>query len=204
MEILAIIRDTCLMLAAIIASCVGVKGLAAWRKQLKGTTEYNVAKQLLKSVYKLRESIIIARGRFIQYTPRSSSDPDIKEKETDDDREWNGLAHHYNRKIDLVVDATSEIKGNLLEAKIIWGEGTIKAIEPLFKKANELLWAIDDFIDVKRPHTANDMRKEVMSNVKDLIYSKTKIEDDKFRSDYENIITDIETEFKPIIKKYHK
>jgi hypothetical protein len=64
---LPIIKDAVLTGAAIVAGYVGLRGLGTWRRQLKGNTEYELAKSLLKAVYELREAIVSARFPFMIY-----------------------------------------------------------------------------------------------------------------------------------------
>src|SRR5207247_1959681 len=57
-------RDLMVSLSALVASILAFLGLDAWRRQLRWTTEYQIALKTLKAIYALRESITEARGRF--------------------------------------------------------------------------------------------------------------------------------------------
>ncbi len=57
----SVIKDLVTIISLIIASIVGIKGLQTWRRQLRGTADYELAKRLLKTIYNLREAIHQAR-----------------------------------------------------------------------------------------------------------------------------------------------
>src|SRR3989344_254206 len=56
-QILLIVRDLATIMAASVATYVGIVGLNAWNKQLKGKAGYNLARQYLKAVYKIRNEM---------------------------------------------------------------------------------------------------------------------------------------------------
>ena len=56
-------RDITVSLSALGAALFAILGVNAWRRQLKGTTEYQIALRALKEVYAVRESVLEARGR---------------------------------------------------------------------------------------------------------------------------------------------
>ena len=60
--LITIIKDIFTCLAAITASVVAVLGLQAWKKQLKGKTEYELAQRLLRGVYRVRNAFADVRN----------------------------------------------------------------------------------------------------------------------------------------------
>ena len=100
---LPIIKDAVLTGAAIIAGYVGLKGLGTWRRQLKGNTEYELAKSLLKAVYELREAIVSARFPGMIYL-REPDMPEEKLKElSEQEKKWrNYSAQKSEKELDKV------------------------------------------------------------------------------------------------------
>jgi len=63
-ELISVIKDITTAIVAIIGVGVAIAGLSTWRKQIKGKTEYDLARRLLKSIYKIRDSIPAVRNPF--------------------------------------------------------------------------------------------------------------------------------------------
>lgn len=57
-------KDVITCISALTATVVAILGLQAWKKQLKGKTEYELAQKLLYATYKLREAIAWVRNPF--------------------------------------------------------------------------------------------------------------------------------------------
>jgi hypothetical protein len=57
-------REIIVSISALVAAVVAFLGINAWRRQLKGTTEYQGALKVLQALYALREAVIEARSRF--------------------------------------------------------------------------------------------------------------------------------------------
>ena len=58
----SIAKDVITAGAAITAAVVAVKGLRAWKKQLRGKTDYELARRCLKAVYRVRDAIRMVRN----------------------------------------------------------------------------------------------------------------------------------------------
>ena len=56
-QIVATTRDKLTIVCAVIASYVALMGLSTWRRQLRGNTQYDLARRLLLSAYKLRDAV---------------------------------------------------------------------------------------------------------------------------------------------------
>jgi hypothetical protein len=61
-------KDVVIGLSAASAAVFAYLGLSAWRRELKGKSEYELAKEVLKSVYKVREAFKhVRRPGIYQY-----------------------------------------------------------------------------------------------------------------------------------------
>lgn len=63
--IFSIIKNTVTCVGTVVASTVAVLGLNAWRRQLKGKTEYEKATHVLVKVYEIRNTINRFRYTYI-------------------------------------------------------------------------------------------------------------------------------------------
>jgi hypothetical protein len=59
------VKDVATAGAAIVAAVVAVLGLRAWRRQLRGQTQYELARRLLRAVYRVRDEIQGVRNPVI-------------------------------------------------------------------------------------------------------------------------------------------
>jgi hypothetical protein len=66
-EYISIAKDIILAISALAAAFIAWRCLATWRKELKGKSEYEIAKQVLKSVYKVREAFKHVRSPGTSY-----------------------------------------------------------------------------------------------------------------------------------------
>lgn len=132
-------------LAAAVGAAVAVAGLFTWRKQLRGKTEWELARRLLRKVYELRGAIDMVRnpmmfGGEIAAAFEDAGEPAPEpEKMVEDERRdrvvfqkrWSALRDVYS---DLMVEA--------LEAEVLWGQEARDALAPLKECVAELFSAI--------------------------------------------------------------
>jgi hypothetical protein len=139
----SIAKDVVTAGAAITAAVVAVKGLRAWKKQLRGKTDYELARRCLRAVYRVRDAIRMVRN------PMQSSEeiahavkeegPSIPQHLSDDYKIQQAV---YNFRLKSANDAFSELQVELLEAQVSWGGEAVAAIEPLQNCALRLRSAI--------------------------------------------------------------
>lgn len=116
------------------AVCGGVwiawKGLQTWRAQLKGTTEYELARNLLRSVYKTKEAINHLRAPFRFIRPSASP----AEQQGARIKDWEARAKVF-------VDAFEELRMYRLEAEVVFGD------RELSECAKEFLYVFNEVMD---------------------------------------------------------
>lgn len=202
---LPIVKDIILSGAAMIAGYVGLKGLGTWRRQLKGNTEYELAKQLLKSVYELREAISTVRRPFMQY----SQEPDLPEEKlkalSQKEKQWHSMAQAYQKRWEPVSKAKSGLDTVLLEAEVVWGQSITEKISPLYGLVGELLWAIEDHLETMNPSVHYEYPgADEVKKVREIMYARGSVEKDLYKKHLEEVIGAIQEELKPHIEQYHR
>lgn len=150
-EIVSIVKDIVLTLAAIVAGYVGIRGLDTWRRQLRGNTEYQLAKTMLTSVYELREALSSVRNPFMQYSKEPDLPQDKLKELSQREREWHALAQAYQRRWEPVPKAIAKLDVNLLEAEVVWGPRIRTKANPLNRLTGELLLALQDHLEARNP-----------------------------------------------------
>ena len=195
-----IAKDIILSLAAIVAVFVGLRGLGTWRRQLRGNTEYQLAKSMLVSVYELREAIASVRFPLMQY----SREPDLPQEELKElsqrEREWHVLAQAYQRRWEPVPTAKAKLDANVLEAEAVWGpeiRAKFSQLNPLIVK---LHCAIQDHLEARNPNEGPG--PELDKKLSETLYGGA--ETDTFKQELEDVICGIENELRPHIIQHHR
>jgi hypothetical protein len=158
-EFFSIAKDVITTIIAVIALYVAWQGLSTWRRQLKGNAEYDVARKLVFSAYKLRDALEGVRIPGIHPMEIAHA---LKETGTS----LEGMDDRTSRRVQIgavyqsrwrpVQHAKSELRLNSLEARALWGEEA----EAAFREVNgcvQKLWAA---IMVDWEFERNDVREE--------------------------------------------
>jgi len=127
------VKDILLTAAAVGGFFVALAGVNAWRRQLRGKTDWELARRLLRCVYELRDAISFVRNPFI-------SAEDIPAAEDDGPAESgvrrsidNRSAAAYARRWSYVQKVWSNLEVERLEAEVLWGSQVLEALRPLEK-----------------------------------------------------------------------
>jgi hypothetical protein len=102
---LPIAKDAVTMFAAGVAVYVGLTGLQTWQRQLRGNAEYDLARRVLVSVYKLRAAINNCRLIEVEM---DSEIVDITKK-------------IHDSLFDKLDEAQADLDVELLEGEAVWG-----------------------------------------------------------------------------------
>lgn len=162
--ILPIIRDITTTVAAGVAIYVGLAGLDAWRKQLKGKTDYELARQYLKSIYRVRNEMNKrVRNPFIPVYEMevARKEEGLEPKSMSGmDNETNRLV--YARRWKAIMSSMEDLEAVLLEAEALWGKEAVEAQKDFDGCVKELYSTLMMFLDGHSPKN---------KDVDDIIYS---------------------------------
>lgn len=157
-------------------------GLTTWRKQLKGTTEYEVARRLLHSTLKVRDNIKHARNPAIFGGELHNALSEFKiEGDSLTASQYDKNRAVYGRRMEYVDASVTELTTALTEAEVLWGIDVHKAFDPLFKSVNDLRRAVILFIRWSMPD--RQVSAEKIKEVESIIYDAMEGEAD---DDYAN------------------
>jgi hypothetical protein len=120
-------------------------GLATWKKQMKGTKEFDAAYNLNYAVLKLRDAIKYVRNPAIWPSESRQAIQYLKSKypgKSDEELERDCHAAVYEMRWEKITTASTEMESYLLAAEILWKQDILNLIKPLNTKVNELNIAI--------------------------------------------------------------
>ena len=144
-EFITAIKDIVLALAAITAGTVAIKGLSTWKRQLRGTADFDVARALAKSAYKVREKLQASRSPLLS---AHEFPPEYHEAGTkrSPEQEAKGYAFVYSNRWAPVGEVMQEFDASVLEAEALWGKPIRDATDPLRRVVREVNVAVDALI----------------------------------------------------------
>lgn len=129
-DVFSIIKDIFLAGAAATTAYVAYTGLEKWQKELRGKASFEVARELIKSIYKLRDALRGYRSPFISASEFPEGYQHSFDKRTNEEkgRTW---AYVYSKRWEPIGEAMRNFDVAVLEAEVLWGRD-------IKDKANEL------------------------------------------------------------------
>ncbi len=161
---LGAIKDVVLTGSAIATVIVASLGLNTWRRQLKGKSEYQLAKEVLMSVYRVKEAFIFVRNPVTSpdeyHEKMINPDGSLKNEYKD-----KGLSIVFSKRFKKFEEAVTKLKEKHLEAQVEWGAESQDIINPLYKCRVELYHAVNMMLLRKKDPgefslTAKEKREE--------------------------------------------
>lgn len=188
--IINVITNVVTALSAVIVAGLAVYGvLWEWKKQMKGKTEYEIARRYLKTALQLRDATKFVRNPFVSVGEMQSA---LKEngfgsEEYKDKEKTNRSVYSIRWK--KVMEAQTNMEMELLEAEVSWGVDAVNAQKPLNDLIRELYSALMLYL---RGHSKVDDKGN------ELIYNMG--EEDEFYKKITLSIKKIEDFLKPYLK----
>ncbi|MDX1807899.1 MAG: hypothetical protein R3331_00030 [Sulfurospirillaceae bacterium] len=195
-------KDSLVGLSAVSAAIFAYLGLSAWKKELKGKAEYQLAKDVLKSVYKVREAFKHVRNPAIyQYEyPEDMTDYHGHLK-----REYKheGTVYVYENRWKVMAEAFSELEEHHLNAQVEWGAEFQDTIVKLRSCRVELQITIQQLLERKKDAELDRMttREQRAAERSVLYYGGEDSEYDKFTPEINQAIDKFEKWLRPHINK---
>lgn len=139
------VKDLAIAGSAATAAYVAYNGLSAWQRELKGKSEYELAKEVLRAVYRVQEAFKHVRHPAI-YSYEYPEDYREHTGHLKKECKAKGTSHVYEQRWKKMDEAFSELEDRFLDALVEWGAENQEKIVPLRKCRAELLTEIQDFL----------------------------------------------------------
>lgn len=196
-----LIRDIALLIFAAIGSFVALSGLRAWKIQLKGRSEYELAKRILKSVYALREAISRVRNPFVlaneMYSALKEKGITIKENEFD---KWN-FSVVFEMRWNDISTSLNDLRVSEIDAEVLWGKSISNSLDKLYKIVLVLNLNIQEFLQLNKREDYSQKHKDLLDKCKTIVYDRgKKNEPDNFTQKVNDIIKEIEDSLRKYLK----
>jgi hypothetical protein len=141
------VRDIVLTGCALSGTFLAWRGVSAWRRELQGRTEYDLARRVLAGVYRVRDAIGRVRSPMMltsEYADRAGRDPNSHTADPDD------IAYAYQRRWTPLQDALTSLEVDLLEAEAIWHDELRECSKQLKSCVATLFASVHSYIRAQR------------------------------------------------------
>jgi len=198
-EIITATKDIIFIFAAIVTAHVAIKGLQSWSRELKGKADFVVAKDLIRSTYKLRDEISYCRSPWI---PLSEFPENYDPTSRTATGEAEAYSFIYTNRWKPVASVLQEFETQALEAEALWGPDFKPKTDELRQCVRNLQVSIEALIRNKANggedfRSDSSFRKTVESEVMEI-----KKKENPLTLKINDAIKSIENKIRPIIKKY--
>lgn len=198
-EIFSIIKDIALAGAACVTAYVALTGLGKWQKELSGRASFDVARQLARSVYALRDEISYCRSPFMAAQEFPEGYRKVQGRTTAEE-EGQAWAHAYAKRWDPVGKAVRSFDAATLEAEALWGKDIKEKALALRKCVRSLQVDIESFISDKYSGGEHFKDIEFMKAVKDGIWD-VKSDKNNLTQRINSAIEDLESVIRPHLSR---
>lgn len=144
------IKDIISIVVPILGVWIAYSGLKTWKKQLKGTTEFELARRILKSTYGVREAIRFFRAfyKFIKaYIPLEG------EILSPEEQQYRQTKTDWLERVERITKELQTFEVNRLEAEVLWGQESSEVLSKLSIFCNRLFVYLKIHLDDINPET---------------------------------------------------
>jgi len=181
-------------LSVIIGVIIAILGLGEWKKQLKGNTEYELARRVLIKTFKVRDAFQQVRHPFMS----------LKKEEGEEDL-VPAEQREFQIRLDKLRTEWSELYVEILETEALYGVEQRKIFEDLISCKSELESQIWLYFWLKGAYagpgaTVDDNPERVQEN-REKVFQQSKDPDkDKVSKKLNEAVSEIENFFRPKLK----
>ncbi|HAS6177097.1 TPA: hypothetical protein I7155_22295 [Vibrio vulnificus] len=121
-------KDVVSIIGTFGALTVAVLGLFTWKRQLRGTSEYEVAKNAILKTYQVQQAIQAVRHPMLH----------LKKEEVEAGNQLQEEQRIYNERLSALSNVWSELQTIRLESKAIWSEEAYTSFDDIQKCVNKI------------------------------------------------------------------
>lgn len=136
-----LIKDILTFLFTAIGLYIAYSGLLTWKKQMRGTKDFETAYNLNYSILKLREALKHVRHPAIWPSESAKAVKFAREKypdKSDSELEKDTHGYVYEMRWEQISKASTEMESHLLAAEVLWGKDILDFTKPLYEKISKL------------------------------------------------------------------
>jgi hypothetical protein len=128
----ALISEIVSIISTIAFVVIGGLGLNTWRRQLKGTNEYELAKNVVLKTYEVQQALQQVRNPMLY----------LKKEEVEAGKSLEEEQRIYDERMQKLFSKWIELQTLRLESKVVWGDEAFNCINSIQKLIGEMKGAI--------------------------------------------------------------
>jgi hypothetical protein len=174
------------------ALSIGVAGLSTWRRQLRGASQYDVAKRAVLLTYQVQDALQGVRRPMLY----------LRKEEIESGRKIEEEQRIYDERMRTLLEKWADLRTLSLEARVIWGQKAEEQFRPVKELIGELraeiwmhFWLKGSFA---APGTTVDNNPERVAANDKIVYKMS--EDDDFSKRIDAVVYQIENFFSARIR----
>ncbi|TPQ43133.1 hypothetical protein [Cupriavidus pinatubonensis] len=192
------IKDAILALAGVTTALVAVVGLNSWRRELHGKTEYETARNLIRTTYKLREAFDDARQPLVM----GGEFPSGYIKANDELENAKAWAYVFHARWAPIAQVLDEFDIAALEAEALWAD-------PIRNKAKELRSTLRVLRVAMEAYIANEQSggedfrsdRDFARQIRSEVFAPRDSHDNALSQRFRTAVEGIESEVRPKLKR---
>lgn len=199
LDFLEVLEHVAVAIAAAITGTVAVLGLQSWRKELQGRADFEVARNMVRAAYKLRDTLASCRSPFTaahEFPPGYGGTMGKRSAEEEGDA-W---AYVYKNRWTPVWNALQDFDAHTLEAEALWANDIRKETDAMRKCVGKLIAAIEAYISNKYAGSEHFKDREFAKEVQAYIWA-TKEDENPLSKAIKEAVHGIEEQVRPHLKR---
>jgi len=125
-------KDVVSIIGTVGALTIGGLGLFTWRRQLRGTSEYEIAKKAILKTYEVQQALQSVRNPMLY----------LSKEEVEAGRRLEEEQRIYSERMTYLNEKWAELQTIRLEAKVIWGEEAQDSFNEIQQRIGDVRGAI--------------------------------------------------------------
>lgn len=184
---LNLFKDGFTAISVPITAIIAVRGLNTWQRQMKGAIEFELMRNVLRSTYKVRDTLKIMRSPFIW---EGEGDEVIDENPN---THLTQMDKAQRLRWIKVNEAFAELNIVMNEAEVVWGAGARQKLSVLNKLYIDLGSALTSYKQLKQSQFHDEQEQKAIVELSKIIYQRDFNENtDAFDSELSQAINQIE------------
>lgn len=185
-------KDVVSIVGTIGALIIGGLGLFTWRRQLRGTSEYEVAKKAILKTYEVQQALQTVRNPMLY----------LSKEEVEAGRRLEEEQRIYSERMTYLNEKWAELQTIRLEAKVIWGKEAQDSFNEIQQRIGNLRGAIWLHFWMKGAYagpgaTVDNSPERVIENDKIVYFTS---EEDEFSQQIAESTAKVENFFGPKVR----
>lgn len=148
------IEHIVVIVAAAVTAIAAVLGVNTWRRQLRGQAHYEVARNTLRAVYRVRDAVAMVRSPFMSSGEMASAlaevEPDQKNPQGETEDSIRAVAAGYQVRWRAVASAMSDLDLARVESEALWGSDVVECLAAIRRCVHELNAALTMYLQRQR------------------------------------------------------